>query len=135
MTAIREYATGDGDQLRQLWSEVGFRLIADGDDGLARFAERNPGLFLVAEDGGRLVGSIMGAWDGRRGWLYHVATAASHQRRGLASELVELVEGRLRALGCPRVLVIVEASNEDAFVFWRGRGYAKRETYHLGKQL
>ena len=135
MTVIREYRPVDGDQLRALWSEVGFRLIADDDEGLARFSERNPGLFLVAEDAGQIVGSTMGGWDGRRGWLYHVATAPSHRRQGLASELVDLVEHRLRALGCPRALVIVEAANAGAAAFWRARGYEQRDTHHLGKTL
>jgi ribosomal protein S18 acetylase RimI-like enzyme len=135
VTATREYAAGDGDQLRALWSDAGFRLIADDDEGLARFADRNPGLFLIAQDEGRIVASAMGAWEGRRGWLYHVATAPSHRRRGIASGLVALVEDRLRALGCPRALVIVESANEDALAFWSERGYAKREAHQLGKQL
>ena len=118
MTTIREFEPPDGEALRALWTAFGFRLIADDDAGLARFAARNPGLFVVADDGSRVVGSVLGGWDGRRGWLYHVAVAPGHRRRGLATELVGLVEGRLRALGCPRCLVIVEADNEDALRFW-----------------
>lgn len=135
VTTIREFRPRDGDALRELWTTFGFRLIADDDAGLARFTARNPGLFVVAEDGSRIVGSVLGAWDGRRGWLYHVAVAPSHQRQGLGSELVRLVEGRMRDLGCPRVLVMVEAANEEALRFWTTLGYERRDTMQLGKPL
>jgi ribosomal protein S18 acetylase RimI-like enzyme len=107
VTTIREFEPRDGDGLRALWTAHGFRLIGDDDAGLARFASRNPGLFVVAEDASGIVGSVLGGWDGRRGWLYHVAVAPTHQRQGLGGALVGLVEGRLRDLGCPRVLVMV----------------------------
>src|SRR5690349_12917219 len=106
--AIREFRPTDGDGLRTLWLAAGFRLLADDDPGLAAFADRNPGLFLVAiAPGGGIVGSAMGAWDGRRGWIYHVATAATYRRSGVASELVARVEARLAELGVVRVNVLV----------------------------
>jgi ribosomal protein S18 acetylase RimI-like enzyme len=133
---IRPFRSGDGDGLRALWTDAGFRLIGDDDPGLERFAERNPGLFLVAVDErGVIVGTAMGAWDGRRGWLYHVATDVSRRRTGLAAELVRRVEDALRGLGCRRALVIVERGNESGIAFWRAQGYEPRETVHLGKRL
>jgi ribosomal protein S18 acetylase RimI-like enzyme len=134
--SIRTFRPSDGEALRALWRAVGFRLTGDDDEGLVRFAERNPGLFLVAEVGtGRIVGSAMGGWDGRRGWIYHVATAPDERRAGLAAELVHRVEAGLRALGCPRALVIVEADNTGGLAFWLAQGYEPRKSHHLGKTL
>ena len=132
---IRGYRAGDGESLRALWVESGFRLTGDDDGGLERFSARNPGLFLVAEDAGRIVASAMGAWDGHRGWLYHVTTAVPYRRRGLASRLIVRIEDGLRELGCPRSLVIVEAENEAALAFWEALGYERRATHQLGKAL
>jgi ribosomal protein S18 acetylase RimI-like enzyme len=132
---IRPFHSADGEALRALWASVDFRLLGDDDAGLARFAVRNPGLFLVAEEGGAIVGSAMGAWDGRRGWLYHVLVVPGHRRQGLASTMAERLEAGLRDLGCPRVLVMVEADNPDGLAFWVARGYELRDTYQLGKNL
>jgi ribosomal protein S18 acetylase RimI-like enzyme len=132
---VRGYRDGDGAALRALWAEAGFRLIGDDDAGLRRFAARNPGLFLVVEAEGSIVGSAMGAWDGRRGWLYHVAVTADHRRSGIATALVARIEAGLRALGCPRVLVMVEADNDQGLGFWVARGYELRGTRQLGKPL
>ncbi len=133
---IRVYRSGDGDALRALWLDVGFRLLGDSDVGLDAFAARNPDLLLVAEDeGGRLIGSTLAAWDGHRGRLYHVATAPDRRRAGVASELVRRAEEGLRSLGCPRVLISVEASNTDAFAFWERLGYDVQDTRQMGKTL
>jgi ribosomal protein S18 acetylase RimI-like enzyme len=132
---IRPYRAGDGSALRAIWTAAGFRLIGDDDAGLDAFARRNPGTFLVAVDGDRIVGSAMGAWDGRRGWLYHVAVVPEVRRLGLGSALVAAAEAALRAAGCRRVLVLVETANEPALSFWRARGYAPRDTRQLAKSL
>jgi ribosomal protein S18 acetylase RimI-like enzyme len=120
---IRDYRAADGDQLRKLWAACGFRSPGDDDLSLARLARRNPGLLLVASEGTQVVASALGAWDGRRGWIYHVATAESHRRQGLATRLVDQVEADLRDLGCPKVSVMVRDENDAGREFWRARGY------------
>lgn len=130
---IREIRTVDGDALRALWEDAGFRSPADDDKGLARLARRNPGLVLVATEAGRIVGSALGAWDGRRGWMYHVTTAKSHRRRGIATRLVVQVEAGLRDLGCQDVRVNVGEDNAEARAFWQARGYAIRPTRQLAR--
>ena len=122
---IRDLRAADGDQLRKLWAACGFRSLGDDDLSLARMARRNPGLLLVASEGTRVVAAALGAWDGRRGWIYHVATAPSHRRQGLASKLVDQVEAGLRDLGCPKVSVLVRDANDDGRAFWRDRGYTE----------
>jgi ribosomal protein S18 acetylase RimI-like enzyme len=120
---FREFRAVDGDQLRKLWADCGFRSLGDDDLSLARLARRNPGLLRVASEGTQIVGSALGAWDGRRGWIYHVATAQSHRRQGIASRLVDQVEAGLRDLGCPKVSVLVRDENDDGTEFWVARGY------------
>ena len=122
---IRELRAVDGDQLRRLWEACGFRSLGDDDLSLARLARRNPGLLLVASEGTQIVGSALGAWDGRRGWIYHVATAESHRRQGIATRLVDQVEAGLRDLGCPKVSVLVRDENGNGGEFWTARGYDK----------
>ena len=132
---VRAFRAGDGDALRALWLAAGFRLLGDEDAGLATFAERNPGLFLVATTpGGTIVGSAMGAWDGRRGWIYHVATSATHRRTGVASPLVARIEARLVELGVVRVNVLVREGNDRGRAFWTAAGY-EAASRQFGKDL
>jgi len=132
---IREIRASDGDSLRALWTSVGFRSIGDDDRSLARFVRRNPDLALVATEGSRIVGSALGGWDGRRGWIYHVATAEGHRRQGIATKLVARIEAGLGDLGCPKINVIVRDENDDGRGFWKARGYAVHTATQYGKEL
>ncbi len=132
---IREIRTVDGDALRALWAECGFKSLGDDDRSLARLARRNPGLVLVAAEGSRVVASALGAWDGRRGWIYHVATASSHRRQRIATRLIADIETGLRALGCPKVNVMVRHENDTGEAFWKALGYGPGTARQLSKEL
>lgn len=132
---IREIRAVDGDVLRALWSDIGFGLLGDDDLGLARMARRNPGLVLVAAAGSRVIGSALGAWDGRRGWIYHVAVAPSYRRQGIATRLVDQVEAGLRALGCRKVNVTIRPTSDGGEAFWTKRGYAAGPARQFGREL
>jgi len=133
---IREYREGDGDRLRTFWLACGIKIRPGDDDAsLAVFAARNPGLFVLAEEQRHIVASALAGWDGRRGWLYHVAVHPDERRRGLGRRLVELLEERLRERGCPKVNLIVWEGNTYAMAFWRALGYERATTVEYEKEL
>jgi ribosomal protein S18 acetylase RimI-like enzyme len=132
---VREFRSRDGDGLRALWEQAGFRSIGDDDMSLRRFAQRNPGLLLVASQGSDVVGSGMGGWDGRRGWIYHLAVAEGHRRKGLGRELVTRIEAGLRAVGCRKVNAIVHDGNDEGGAFWRSVGYELHAARQFGRHL
>jgi ribosomal protein S18 acetylase RimI-like enzyme len=132
---LRDFAEADGDALRALWREAGFRSTGDDDRGLAAFAARNPGLLLVATANGAVIGSALGGWDGRRGWIYHVATTEAFRRKGIATRLVRRLEQRLRKAGAPKVNAIVRDENGGARAFWERLGYEVAPTHQFGREL
>ncbi|MSQ37560.1 MAG: GNAT family acetyltransferase [Chloroflexi bacterium] len=133
---IRSFRDGEGDRLRTFWLACGIQLRPGDDDrSLAAFALRSEGLFLVAEEHAHLVGSILAGFDGRRGWLYHVATHPDERRRGIGRTLVARVEERLAALGCPKVNLLVLDENPYAMRFWEALGYRRERTVEYGKPL
>lgn len=133
---VREFRREDGEHLRAFWVACGIRIRRGDDDGsLERFAGRERGLFLIAEQEQRIVGSALAGWDGRRGWLYHVAVDPSERRRGIARDLVARLEARLRELGCPKVNLIVWEDNSEAMRFWEALGYRREQAVEYGKEL
>lgn len=132
---IRDIRAVDCEALRAMWKAAGFALLGDDDLGLARLVRRNPGLVLVASEGTRVIGSALGAWDGRRGWIYHVAVAPSHRRQGIATRLVDQVEEGLRALGCRKVNVLVRPDSDGGRAFWAARGYEAGASTQFGTEL
>lgn len=135
-SAIREFRPEDYETVRALWVRAGLAL-RPGDDlpDLLRFVERNPGLFLVAERDGEIVGTVMGADDGRRGWVYHLAVEPRLQGRGIGRRLMAEVEARLAARGVPKVNLHVAEGNERVVGFYRRLGYEPGGARMLGKYL
>ena len=132
---LRDYRRGDGEAVRALWKEAGLKDVGDDDRSLEEFAKRNPGLVMVATAGDVVAGSALGSWDGRQGWLYHVATAKAHRRKGIATRLVRRIEQRLRALGCSRVNLFVCDGNDGAEPFWAALGYVASTSRPFAREL
>jgi len=103
---------------------------------IAKKLSRDPDLFLVAEEDDRIVGVIMGAWDGRRGWLHHLAVAPAYQGRGIGTALLAEVERQLRAKGCLKVNLLVHRDNEGARRLYQSLGYEEMTPFvAMGKEL
>jgi ribosomal protein S18 acetylase RimI-like enzyme len=90
-------------------------------------AVNGPALVLVAEAAGRLVGSVIGGFDGWRANLYRLAVRPEHRRRGIARALVAEAERRLAQRGARRVTALVERNHPWATGFWEAVGYARDE--------
>jgi ribosomal protein S18 acetylase RimI-like enzyme len=129
----------DYDAVLALWQSAGPGVSirpSDRREEIAKKLTRDPELFLVAECGGRLVGALMGAWDGRRGWLHHLAVDESVRRQGIGAALVQEVEGRIRARGCLKVNLLVYSANQGAREFYRSLGYDEMTPIMaMGKEL
>ena len=92
-------------------------------ENLHRLVGEGSGLFLVAEEGGRLVGTVIAGWDGWRGNMYRLAVLPRFRRRGIARSLVAEAERRLRAKGARRITALIAKSEEQTMAFWQATGY------------
>lgn len=127
MISIREFRhPQDYSAVRELWEgmEKGVKMgRSDTLPEIEKKIARDPDLFLVAEDDGRIVGSVIGGYDGRRGLLYHLAVAREARRLGLGSRLLAEVEARLRAKGCVKCYLMVTLDNPEVEEFYKKRGW------------
>jgi ribosomal protein S18 acetylase RimI-like enzyme len=121
---IREFKITDYDKVMKLWKESGL-VIRPGDDidGVRLKLQRDPDLFLLAESNHEIVGVVMGAWDGRRGWINHLAVKPSHQRTGIGSRLVRELETRFASKGARKVNAQVYKWNKQSIEFFKAAGY------------
>ena len=88
---IRTMTIEDYDGVYELWMTIkgfGIRSIDDSRIGVDRFLKRNPTTSVVAEEDGKVVGSILCGHDGRRGCLYHVCVHEKYRRHGIGKAMV-----------------------------------------------
>lgn len=120
---MREFRWNDLEGVHALWLACfGALKPEDAEGPLRRTIERNPGLFLVEDLDGRIAGTTLATTDGRRGFLYHVATHPDFQRRGIATALVREASRRLFAHGVPVVHLRVGGDNAPGIAFYESLG-------------
>ncbi len=103
---------------------------------IERKLQRDPDLFLVAEVNNKIVGTVIGGYDGRRGMIYHLAVLADLRKHGVGEQLLAEVEKRLKAKGCLKCYLLVSAENINAAQFYERRGWREmKEDRIFGKEF
>ncbi|MFG3257654.1 GNAT family N-acetyltransferase [Streptomyces sp. NPDC048172] len=122
---IRAADAADIDGVLAFWAEAAEGTsVSDDRDGVARLIDRDPEALLLAEEDGRLVGTVIAGWDGWRCSLYRLAVHPSARRKGVARALLAAAEERFAALGGRRGDAMVLDDNERAHRAWAAAGYA-----------
>lgn len=137
MTTIRPIEVSDESAVIALWKEV-FGYTAAHNDPASVIQQKKtvqPELFLVALLDGVLVGSVMGGYDGHRGWIYSLAVNPGVRRRGIGTALMRHIEQELARRGCPKINLQVSANNAAVVAFYQKLGYAVEERISMGKLL
>ena len=133
---IRAFREPDEEQVVALWHACGLtRPWNDPHKDIARKLLVQRELFLVGEDGGRVVASVMAGYEGHRGWVNYLAVDPAQRRRGLGGRLMRCVEEQLEAAGCPKLNLQVRTANTEVLAFYRALGYAQDDVIALGKRL
>ena len=121
----------------ELWDHSGPGVHRGRSDTLEEIAKkqgRDPELFLVAELRGKIVGAVMGGYDGRRALIYHLAVNEEHRQQGIGKALMETLEELLREKGCLRSYLLITKDN-PAIEFYEKQGWQLLDLCALGKDL
>jgi ribosomal protein S18 acetylase RimI-like enzyme len=133
---IRPFAPTDESAVIALWHACGLtRPWNDPAKDIARKLTVQPELFLVGEQGGAVVATIMAAFDGHRGSINYLAVQPALQRNGLGQRMMAAAQTRLLALGCPKINLHIRASNAQAAGFYAALGYTQDDVISVGKRL
>lgn len=127
---IREMKIEDYDNVFALWKTIkgfGIRSVDDSKEGIERFLKWNPGLSVVVEKDGKIVGAILCGSDGRRGCLYHVCVHKDYRRQGIGKTMVIWCMEKLKELQINKVSLIAFTQNDIGNAFWKEIGWTKRE--------
>ena len=119
---IRAMTLEDYENVHALWMKIkGFaiRSIDDSKEGVERFLNRNPGISVVAEEDGKIVGAILCGHDGRRGCMYHVCVDPEYRLKGIGKSMVVFAMEALRKEKINKVSLIAFTKNDVGNAFWK----------------
>jgi ribosomal protein S18 acetylase RimI-like enzyme len=133
---IRSFRSGEEAAVIRLWERCGLvRPWNDPMQDIERKRSEQPELFLVGVVDDRIVATAMAGFDGHRGWVYYLAVAPEYRRQSCGRRIMEAVEERLLARGCPKLNIQVRTSNPEVLAFFRRIGFVDDEVVSLGRRL
>ena len=133
---IRPYQAADEAAVVALWRACDLvRPWNDPRKDIRRKLRVNPEWFLVGEQAGRLVGTVMAGYEGHRGWINYLAVEPGRQGAGLGRALMDEAERLLRAAGCAKINLQVRSANTAVIEFYERIGYRRDDCVSLGKRL
>lgn len=102
---------------------------------IQRKLAQDDGLFFVAKEASKVVGTVAAGYDGIRGWIYHLVVQDDRRAQGIGKQLVQHAEKILSTLGCPKVNLQIRETNLGVIQFYEKLGYSNDEAVSYGKQL
>ena len=133
---IRPFDISDQAAVIELWKAC--QLVVPWNDpskDIARKLKVDDDLFLVGECDGEIIATVMGGYEGHRGWINYLAVSPKHRKQGYARKIVKHVEELIQARGCPKINLMIRATNSEAEAFYKSIGYVAETSIALGKRL
>ena len=105
------------------------------DKDIDRKLKVDPDLFLIGLSENLAIASVMGGYEGHRGWINYLVVSPGYRRQGYGRKIMEAVEARIKNKGCPKINLQVRDSNADVIAFYNALGYGYDNVIGLGKRL
>lgn len=133
---IRSFKERDRAEVIALWHACELtRPWNDPDLDISRKLQVQPELFFVGEADGKVIATAMAGYDGHRGSVFYLAVSPDYQHRGFGKLLMQRIETALKLMGCPKLNIVIRASNAKVLAFYSHLGYVADDVVSLGKRL
>ncbi len=125
---FRDVTIDDFEKLADFWKQ-NYRLDKTDDyQHFKTFLDKNPGLSVLAEDNGEIIGVSLASFDGRKGYVQKVTVRKDKRRQGLGTNLVLKTLARLKDIGALDIRV---GCNEELTPFYERCGFSLETIAHL----
>ena len=112
----------------ELWRRAGISVgSTDTKEELERMLQRNPDLFLIGKIDDNIISVVMGGFDGRRGYVHHLAVDPEYQKKGYGKKIMQELIKRFLELKVHKVHLFIEKYNKDTINFYKNLGWDKRD--------
>jgi len=122
-------------QVVDLWMKSFDKSRAFVEKDIDRAGDLDDGLLVLAVEDGAVLGTMIAASDGYRGWIYYLAVDPRHRNKGVARMLVQEGERRLRNQGCNWINLQVQRANSDVCGFYLRMGFQQDQAITMVKNL
>lgn len=135
---IRKIKLSDFSEIFSLWQKAGLGLSDKNMEfsDLRLTIKKNPNSCFVLIKDKKIIGSVLGTFNGRRGWIYHLAVDPDYQHEGYGSLLLIKAEKELKKQGAHRIHLGVLYTNLKVLPFYEKYEYdVVNDALWLGKNI
>jgi ribosomal protein S18 acetylase RimI-like enzyme len=133
---IRPYLPGDENDVIELWRKCELtKPWNNPKQDIERKLKVNPELFLVGLLENKVVATVMGGYDGHRGWIHYLAVDPGYQRRRLGRQMMKTIEDKILVMGCPKINLQIRAENTGVIEFYNNVGFKIEDRVSMRKRL
>jgi len=115
-------------EVLELWkrAEIGVG-SSDTKEEIAVIMDRNPELFLIGKEEEKIVAVVIGAFDGRRGYVHHLAVDPNYQEKGYGKAIMDDLIERFRIKKVHKIHLFIEKYNKKVVDFYSNQGWEIRK--------
>ena len=125
---IEKYNVKYYQKVVELWKKAGIEVgSSDTKEEIAGVLNRNPDLFLIGKEDGKIVAVVIGAFDGRRGYVHHLAVDIDYQKRGYGKIIMDELIERFRKKKVHKIHLFIEKTNPKVVDFYHNLGWNIRD--------
>ncbi|MHA1200438.1 MAG: GNAT family N-acetyltransferase [Candidatus Heimdallarchaeaceae archaeon] len=129
---IVQFEMGMYEEVYKIWEETGLSLGAsDTEEQIKRSLEFSRDLFLVGKVDGKIIAVVLGAFDGRRGYVHHLAVKRNFQKRGYGKLMMEELHKNFKIKDVKKVHLFIEVDNEGVKEFYLRMGWHIRDDLRM----
>ena len=88
---------------------------------------------MVGTIEGKVIGTVIGGYDGRRGLIHHLAVLLNEQGKGYGKKLMLEVEKRFAEMGVVKSHLLIDSDNRKVIDFYIRLGWELRDLAVMSK--
>jgi ribosomal protein S18 acetylase RimI-like enzyme len=111
-----------------LWKKAGIAIgSSDTIEETALILERNPDLFLIGKEQEKIIAVVIGAFDGRRGYVHHLAVDPDYQKKGFGKAIINELTERFKQKRIHKIHLFIQKDNKEVLDFYNKLGWEIRD--------
>ena len=117
---VRKMTKDDIPRVRKLWKNSGIELtLSDNLEELEKMISQNGNLCIVCEFNSVIISAVLGGFDGRRGWIHHLAVDSNFRRLQIGTLMMNELMKKFKEMGVVKVKLEILKSNIEVVEFYK----------------
>ncbi|MFX1569653.1 MAG: GNAT family N-acetyltransferase [Promethearchaeota archaeon] len=125
---IEKFSIDYYEEIVALWRKAGINVgSSDTLEEIEKIVRQNPDIFLIGKIKNKIISVVIGGFDGRRGYVHHLAVDPDYQQKGYGKMIMDELMEKFRKMGVHKIHLFIEKYNKKVVNFYQNLGWEIRD--------